>query len=110
MIGPDHAASLEPAGLQRLIRNVRNVEKALGAPEKRIMESEHKVRQRLAKSIVARTDIRAGDVITPAMLTVKGPGSGLKPGFIPRLVGVVAESHIQEDSLVPEEALQWRRA
>jgi sialic acid synthase SpsE len=110
MIGPDHAASLEPMGLQRLVRNIRNIEKALGSPEKRVMESERKVRERLAKSIVARTDIPAGTVIRSDMLTVKGPGSGLKPGYMPLLVGVVAESPIREDTLVPREALRWRRS
>lgn len=110
MIGPDHAASLEPMGLQRLVRNIRNIEKALGSPEKRVMEGERKVRERLAKSIVARTDIPAGTVIRSDMLTVKGPGSGLKPGYMPLLVGVVAESPIREDTLVPREALRWRRS
>ncbi|MDP8922538.1 MAG: N-acetylneuraminate synthase family protein [Chloroflexota bacterium] len=110
MIGPDHAASLEPTGLQRLIRNIRNIEKALGSPEKRILEAEKKVRERLAKSIVARRDIPAGTTITADMLTVKGPGTGLKPGVMPLLVGVVAESPIPGDTLVPAEALRWRRS
>ncbi len=110
MIGPDHAASLEPTGLQRLIRNIRNIEKALGSPEKRILEAEKKVRERLAKSIVARRDIPAGTRITADMLTVKGPGTGLKPGVMPLLVGVVAESPIPGDTLVPSEALRWRRS
>jgi sialic acid synthase SpsE len=110
MIGPDHAASLEPDGLKRLIRNVRNIEKALGSSEKRIMPGERAVRDRLAKSIVARQDIPAGTKITADMLTVKGPGTGLKPNAIPLLVGVVAESPIEGDSLVPAEALKWRRS
>ncbi|MCC6176783.1 MAG: N-acetylneuraminate synthase family protein [Chloroflexi bacterium] len=110
MIGPDHAASLEPSGLQRLIRNIRNIEKALGSPEKRILEPERKVRERLAKSIVARQDIPAGAVITAEMLTVKGPGTGLKPGVLPLLVGIVAEAPIAGDTLVPAEALRWRRS
>jgi sialic acid synthase SpsE len=110
MIGPDHAASLEPSGLQRLVRNIRNIEKALGSPEKRILDPEKKVRERLAKSIVARRDIPAGTRITADMLTVKGPGTGLKPGVMPLLVGVVAESPIPGDTLVPAEALRWRRS
>jgi sialic acid synthase SpsE len=110
MIGPNHAASLEPTGLQRLVRNIRNVEKALGSPDKQIMDDERRVRERLAKSIVARVAIPAGAVITADMLTIKGPGSGLKPGMLPLLVGIVAESPIGEDTLVPAEALRWRRS
>jgi sialic acid synthase SpsE len=110
MIGPDHAASLEPMGLQRLVRNIRNIEKALGSPDKRIMDGERAVRDRLAKSIVARVDIPAGTCITADMLTVKGPGTGLKPGVLPLLVGVVAETTIEGDTLVPAEALKWHRS
>ena len=110
MIGPDHAASLEPEGLKRLIRNIRNIEKALGSSEKKIMPGERAVRDRLAKSIVARQDIAAGTKITAEMLTVKGPGTGLKPNAIPLLVGVVAESPIEGDTLVPADALKWPRS
>ena len=110
MIGPDHAASLEPDGLKRLVRNIRNIEKALGSPEKKMLDAERPVRDRLAKSIVARKDIPAGTKITAEMLTVKGPGTGLRPNVLPYLVGVVAESAISGDTLVPAEALKWRRS
>ena len=59
MIGPDHAASLESEGLHRLVRNVRNIEKALGDGEKRLLPEERGVRDRLAKSIVAAHEIPA---------------------------------------------------
>jgi N-acetylneuraminate synthase/N,N'-diacetyllegionaminate synthase len=75
-----------------------------------MMDDERRVRERLAKSIVAKADIPAGTVITSDMLTVKGPGSGLKPGMIPLLVGVVAEAPIAADTLVPVEAIKWRRS
>ncbi len=110
MTGPDHAASLEPMGLQRLVRNIRNIEKALGSPEKRIMDGERAVRDRLAKSVVARYDIPAGTTIAADMLTVKGPGTGLKPSVMPLLIGIVAEAPIEGDTLVPSEALKWRRS
>jgi len=110
MIGPDHAASLEPMGLQRLVRNIRNIEKALGSPEKKMLDAERPVRDRLAKSVVARCDISAGTTITADMLTVKGPGTGLKPRFIPMLVGLVAAQDVQGDTLLPDEALKWQRA
>ncbi|MCC7371198.1 MAG: N-acetylneuraminate synthase family protein [Chloroflexi bacterium] len=109
MIGPDHAASLEPDGLKRLVRNIRNIEKALGSSEKRLLDAEKPVRDRLAKSVVAKQTIPAGTMITADMLTVKGPGSGLRPNTLPYLVGVVAESEIPGDTLVPNEAIKWRR-
>jgi len=108
MRGPDHAASLEPRGLELLVRNIRNIEAAMGSPEKRILESEKPVRERLAKSVVAACDIPAGVEITPEMLTVKGPGSGISPRFLPLLVGVVVQKDIPADTLIPKEVLNWR--
>jgi len=110
MIGPDHAASLEPEGLRKLIRNIRNIERALGSAEKRVLEEERPVRTRLAKSIVARTDIPAGTVIGPEMLTVKGPGAGLAPRYLPLLVGLIAGESVAADTLLPTAALEWKRA
>jgi sialic acid synthase SpsE len=106
--GPDHAASLDPFGLERLIIHIReDVEPALGTPEKKITDAEWKARERLSKSIVAACDIEAGSVIQPEMLTVKGPGTGLKPKYLSTLCGKVARRDIRADTLVPKEALEW---
>ena len=44
MKGTDQASSLEPYGLETMIRHVRGVEKALGSPEKRVLDCELAVR------------------------------------------------------------------
>ena len=54
-------------------------------------------------------DIPAGTVITPEMLTVKGMGTGLKPRLMSELCGLVAEAMIERDTLIPVEALGWKR-
>ena len=47
MYGSDQAASLEPKGLERLVRDVRNIEIVLGDGKKRIWESELPVMKKL---------------------------------------------------------------
>jgi len=106
--GPDHAASLEPRGLELLVRNIRNIEAALGSPDKRVVPAEQPVRERLAKSVAAARTIRAGAVITAADLTVKGPGTGISPRFLAHLIGRVAEKDVEADTLLPPEARSWR--
>lgn len=110
MRGPDHAASLEPHDFQLLVRNIREIEVALGSPEKRILEREWPIRYRLAKSVVAGCAIPAGTTITREMLTVKGPGTGISPRLLARLVGTVARRDIAADTAIPQEALEWTRA
>lgn len=107
MRGPDHAASLEPHGLANLVESIRKQEKAFGSPKKAILDIELPVREKLAKSIVATKDIKKGQIIKKEDLTVKTPGSGLKPKYIEKLIGKIAKQYIPEDTIVPKEALRW---
>lgn len=50
MWGSDQSASVEPTGLQRLVRDIRTVEEALGDGVKKIYESELKPMSRLRKN------------------------------------------------------------
>ena len=49
MWGSDQAASVEPWGLMRLVRDIRVIEQALGDGVKQVYESEMKARQRLRR-------------------------------------------------------------
>jgi N-acetylneuraminate synthase len=49
MWGSDQAASVEPWGLMRLVRDIRVIEQALGDGVKRVYDSEMKARQRLRR-------------------------------------------------------------
>jgi sialic acid synthase SpsE len=103
--GPDHAASLEPPDFRRLVRDIREIEAALGSPHKRVLEREWPIRRRLGKSVVAACRIPAGATITREMLAVKGPGTGVSPRLLARLVGAVARRDIPADTVIPAEAL-----
>jgi len=107
--GPDHAASLEPIGLAKLVRDIRQIEIAMGSPDKRLAAAEVPVRMRLAKSVVAARNIPAGAVVRADMLTVKGPGDGIPANRLAHLVGRVAAVAVAADTLVPREALEWER-
>lgn len=49
MWGSDQAASVEPGGVIRLVRDIRVIERALGDGQKRVYESEMKARERLRR-------------------------------------------------------------
>jgi sialic acid synthase SpsE len=49
MWGTDHAASVEPGGLERLVRDIRNIELSMGDGVKRVYESEIPVRAKLRR-------------------------------------------------------------
>lgn len=51
MWGSDQAASVEPHGMQRLVRDIRVIETALGDGVKRVYESELKARKKLRRTL-----------------------------------------------------------
>lgn len=106
MKGPDHAASLEPPGLSKLIRDIRNIEISMGSSIKKIQEREMSIRTKLAKSVAAAVDIPKGTVITREMLTVKGPNTGLPPKYIYVLPSKRAVKDIKTDTVITEEMVE----
>ena len=107
MKGGDHAASLEPIGLQKLVRDIRHVEEALGSGNKRVLESEIPIRQKLAKSLVSKMFIPKGTIITKDMLTTKGPGTGISPSEIIKVIGRCTIKDIKEDIVINYSDIEW---
>jgi N-acetylneuraminate synthase len=98
MDGPDHAASLEPQGFHKMVRDIHQVTQALGTGEEKFFSrGEILNREVMGKSLVAARLIQPGETITAQMVTVKGPALGLSPQNYARLVGRVAERTIEED-------------
>lgn len=107
MKGSDHAASLTPNDLKELVDNIRRIEVILGKPEKILYDELLPLREKLAKSVVAKRTIPEGKTIERADLTVKSPGNGISPTKLTSLVGKVARKTVEEDTFLPEEALKW---
>jgi N-acetylneuraminate synthase len=88
--GPDHAASLEPAELARMVAAVREVELSLGDGVKMPTPSERRNIAIARKSLFAARDIAAGEPFTEANLTAMRPGDGRSPLDYWSLVGTPA--------------------
>ena len=71
--GPDHAASLEPEGLRRLVRDIRKVEAALKPMREQPIECEMGSKKKLRKCAVATRDLPAGHVLTSLDIAWKSP-------------------------------------
>ncbi len=79
MDGPDHKASLEPEELKNLANAIRLTETMLGSGKKHITESEQRNVSIARKSLVAECEIVKGELISPAKVSIKRPGTGLTP-------------------------------
>ena len=85
--GTDHALSLEPIGMQKMIRDLHRVRIALGDGVKRVLPVEAGAIGKMGKKIVAARALAAGHLITEADVAIKSPGDGLPPTELDRIVG-----------------------
>lgn len=93
--GTDHKVSLLPDELATMVRQIRDVEEALGTEGPReVSTGELMNRVNLAKSLVAGRDLRAGEVVTAADVEVKSPGRGLQPDRRDELLGVALQRDV----------------
>lgn len=100
MEGPDHKASLDPSELKLMVDGIRNIEKALGAGLKKPSESEAKNKPIARKSIVAKRNIKEGEVFTEENLAIKRPGTGISPMKWDEVMGQKACKDFKEDELI----------
>lgn len=98
--GPDHKASLEPDELKAMVDGIRKIEDALGTAEKKPSDVELKNRLVARKSIVAKTAIKKGDILTEENITTKRPGSGINPMKWNEVIGTAAVRDFEEDELI----------
>jgi N-acetylneuraminate synthase/N,N'-diacetyllegionaminate synthase len=98
--GPDHRASLEPHELKEMVDAIRSIEEALGNGEKKPTDDEEEIKRIARRSIVAKTDIPKGAVITEDMLDVKRPGTGISPKHFEKIIGKKAKLNIKKDTLI----------
>lgn len=100
MDGPDHKASIEPQELKEMIDSIRNIEKALGSGIKKPSESEMDNINIVRKSIIAKRNIQAGEILSEENITTKRPGYGISPMHWNEVIGTRAIRDFTEDELI----------
>ena len=107
--GTDHAFSLEPLGMRKLVRDLRRTEVALGDGLKRVYPSEEKPLFKMAKKLVAARNLPAGHVLTAADIAIRSPNDGLPPYELARVIGKVTARTLQEDENIAFADLREKR-
>ncbi|NIS74930.1 MAG: acetylneuraminic acid synthetase, partial [Deltaproteobacteria bacterium] len=106
MEGPDHAASLEFPGLQKLVRDIRSISQAMGSSHRWLTQGEKLNRETLGKSLVAARDIKKGEILSREAIAVKSPGKGISPQRIGELIDKKAKRDIGEEEFFIESDLK----
>jgi N-acetylneuraminate synthase/sialic acid synthase len=104
--GTDHAFSLMPEGMRKLVRDLRRVPAALGDGVKRPLASEEPALKKMGKMLVAARDLEPGHVLVEGDLAARSPADGgLAPYELDGLLGRILGRALAEDEPVTHEAL-----
>ncbi len=106
MKGTDHAFSLEPQGLRKMVRDLERTRLALGDGTKTMYQSEAAPILKMSKKIVAARDLPAGHRLERQDLALKSPGDGLPPYELDRLIGRTLRHPVGEEMALTFELLE----
>jgi N-acetylneuraminate synthase/sialic acid synthase len=105
MKGTDHAFSLEPVGLRKMVRDLERTYKAMGNGIKKTYESEKGPIVKMGKSLVVARDLPSGHILGPEDIVMKSPGGGIPPYELASVLGRVTLKALYEDDFLSFEVL-----
>jgi sialic acid synthase SpsE len=94
--GPDHSYALEPHELKEMVAQIRNVEKALGSPEKRMHADEVAWGRR--DGIYAMRAIKSGHMLSAEDILIQRPATSIPARYRNSIAGMAAKSDIPQGS------------
>jgi sialic acid synthase len=95
--GTDHAFSLEPIGMRKLVRDLRRTRVALGTGLKCPLPSERDPLLKMSKKLVASRNLPIGHVLSAEDVAMKSPGDGMPPHLIDQVLGKTLTRPLQAD-------------
>lgn len=103
MKGTDHAFSLEPGGMRKLVRDLERAQISLGDGVKRIYESEATPIRKMGKMIVAAKDVSPGTIAESSMFEFRSPADGMQPYRVEELIGMKFIKRVSAGDIIKEE-------
>jgi len=99
--GPDHPFALEPKELKEMVKNIRNIEKALGSEVKTPTKRELKKEKLIRIGIVATRDLKKGEKITNVDILTKRVGEGaILPKHFQKILGKYLSRDVKADQKI----------
>jgi len=104
--GTDHAFSLEPVGMRKMVRDLDRTWQAIGDGEKRVYPSEVAPITKMGKKVVAARALAAGHVLRPEDVCLKSPGDGLPPYELENIIGAMLLQPVNADDEIAYQILK----
>ena len=105
MKGTDHRGSLEPEGIWRMVRDIRNTEYAIGEYGIFASDTVAATRVKLERSVATLREIAADEIVAESDLHLLSPGDGFKWAERDRIIGKRALKRIPANEIIYPEML-----
>jgi N,N'-diacetyllegionaminate synthase len=103
MYGSDAKHSLEPEELRCLVDGIRAIETMMAVDaDKDLIHPFQEMKDIFEKSLVAESDILAGTVLTPALVGIKKPGTGISAARLNEFLGKKLTADVSKGALFSE--------
>ncbi|RAX51901.1 N-acylneuraminate-9-phosphate synthase [Helicobacter sp. 16-1353] len=99
-MGMDNNMATEPKDFLRLINGCNEVYQAMGDKHRIITKEEYASRLKMRRSIVAKRDLKRGEILSLCDLDFKRPAEGISPDKIDEIVGFRIKSNIKAGYLI----------
>jgi sialic acid synthase len=103
--GTDHAFSLEPVGLSKLVRDLHRAKLAIGISDKKRIPLEEKPLFKMGKKLVAARDLPLNHVLIREDIAIKSPSDGLPPYELDKVIGKAIKKPLKADENISFESL-----
>ncbi len=101
--GNDHYHAMDVVDAKNIVNSMRFLDEIRGSYDIKCLDTENIARTNARRSLVAKTNIKLGEIITKEKLTFKRPGTGISPDRINELIGKTALIDIKEDTVLKED-------
>jgi sialic acid synthase SpsE len=98
--GPDHPFALDPAEMKRFVKEVREVEKALGSFNRSLSKREFLNRKVIRRSIVLNQSVEKNEILTREHVKFSRPGTGIDINYIDKILGLKFKKKLKAQSIL----------
>ena len=105
MKGTDQPGSLSIPGIEKMVRDIRNLEDALGEEKVIISDSVNDNKLKLERSIASKVKILKGQILKESDLHLLSPGDGFKWSELDKIIGRKVKINIEKDEIIYDKFL-----
>jgi sialic acid synthase len=103
--GTDHAFSLEPEALEKLVKDLSKVQVCMD-DRKRLLDCEIKPLYKMGKKLTFSRDMTVGEILTASDVKIVSPNDGLAPYEFDNILGKMVNCNIGQDMNIRQEYIE----